>query len=219
MSDSSVTGTAGKGTLYVISAPSGAGKTTLVKAVVAALEKRDVIVGFSISYTTRPMRPTETNGVDYHFVNTEEFAQLVVDDALLEHADVFGNRYGTGRKDVDTHLDAGRDVILEIDWQGAQQVRSKAPDCISIFILPPSRAELEKRLCGRGEDAADVIERRLSEAAEDMSHCTEADHIIINDDLDVALESLLAIFINQRTKREFMLHTKAELLQDLTGTR
>lgn len=204
-----------KGTLYVISAPSGAGKTTLVKAVVAALDKRSIPVGFSISYTTRPRRDAEVDGKDYHFVDGDAFAQLVVNDALLEHANVFGNRYGTSRADVETHLDAGRDVILEIDWQGAQQVRAAAPDCISIFILPPSRAELERRLRGRDSDSEEVIKTRLAEAAEDMSHCVEADHIIVNDDLDNALEQLLAIFLNQRTKRAFVQQSHANLLQEL----
>ena len=177
--------------LYVIAAPSGAGKTTLVKALVA----RNPGLKFSISYTTRKQRSTERDGRDYFFVTAEEFEALKGEGELLESAVVFDNYYGTSRSQVEGHLARGDDVILEIDWQGAQQVRKAMPDCVSIFILPPSRGELERRLRGRHTDTEEVIERRLRDALGDMSHWHEFDYVIINDDLDRAvteLESVLA---------------------------
>jgi len=177
--------------LFVIAAPSGAGKTTLVKA----LTTRNPGLRFSISYTTRPQRRNEAHGVDYLFVDSEEFNQLRSADALLESAEVFDNSYGTSRQQVEEHLAAGNNVILEIDWQGAQQVREAMPECITVFILPPSREELERRLRNRGTDTPEVIDRRLRDALSDMSHWSEFDYVIFNDDLDVAvadLESVLA---------------------------
>ncbi len=176
-------------TLFVVSAPSGAGKTSLVKA----LLERDPAVRLSVSYTTRPMRSSETDGVDYFFVPAEDFARLEEDGEMLESADVFGNRYGTGRRRVEDQLAAGHHVILEIDWQGARQVRAASSDCQSIFILPPSRAELERRLRGRATDSDEVIARRLSESLDDMHHWQEFDYVVINDDFDEAVEALLAI--------------------------
>ena len=176
--------------LFVIAAPSGAGKTTLVQA----LTRNNPELRFSISYTTRGQRSNEANGVDYHFVTTEEFEKLIREDALLEYAEVFDNYYGTSRAQVETHLGNGDHVILEIDWQGAQQVRKRMPEAVSVFILPPSVEELERRLRGRGTDSAEVIERRLRDAMSDMAHWTEFDYVIFNDDLDRAVADLEDVF-------------------------
>jgi guanylate kinase len=176
----------GPASLFVIAAPSGAGKTTLVKALV----RRNPSLRFSISYTTRERRPTEEDGRDYFFVSPEKFAALRDKGELLESALVFGNHYGTSRSQVEQHLADGHNVILEIDWQGAAQVRESMPDCVSIFILPPSRPELERRLRGRRTDSEEVIERRLNDALGDMSHWNEFDFAIINDDLDTAVAEL-----------------------------
>lgn len=175
--------------LFVLAAPSGAGKTTLVKALV----KRQPELRFSVSYTTRDKRSNETEGEDYLFVPVPEFRRLKENDDLLEHARVFDNYYGTSRAQVEKHLDAGFNVILEIDWQGARQVREAMPSCVSVFILPPSREELERRLRGRQTDSEAVIRRRLRDALSDMSHWDEFDHCIINDDLDDAVAALEAI--------------------------
>ena len=177
------------GRLHVISAPSGAGKTSLVKALLAKRPELSV----SVSYTTRTPRPHEVDGRDYHFVSGAEFTQLVAAGAFLEHARVFDNQYGTGRDQVAAQLAAGRNVLLEIDWQGARQIRSNAPDCVSIFVLPPSRAALEERLRARGTDSDAVIARRLADAAADMSHCLEFDYAIVNDRFEQAVAELLAI--------------------------
>jgi len=177
--------------LFVIAAPSGAGKTTLVQA----LTRNNPDLKFSISYTTRPQRKNEAAGVDYFFVTEDRFAELVEHNDLLEHATVFDNSYGTSRSQVQKHLDDGHNVILEIDWQGARQVRKSMPEAVSIFILPPSVEELERRLRSRGTDAPDVIERRLRDAMSDMSHWSEFDYVVFNDDLDRAradLEDVLA---------------------------
>jgi guanylate kinase len=175
--------------LYVVSAPSGAGKTSLVKAL---LEARPGLV-VSVSHTTRKPRPNELDGREYHFVSKERFAGLVAAGAFLEHASVFDNFYGTGREQVQAQLAAGRNVLLEIDWQGARQVRAALPACVSIFILPPSRPELEIRLRSRGTDSDAVIARRLADAAADMSHASEADFVVVNDRFEEALAALGAI--------------------------
>ena len=175
--------------LFVIAAPSGAGKTTLVHAIT----KRNPGLRFSISYTTRRQRRTEVDGRDYIFVGKDEFERLRGEGALLESAEVFDNFYGTSREQVDKHLAAGHHVILEIDWQGARQVREAKPDCITIFILPPSRDELERRLRSRGTDTDEVIARRLRDALSDMSHWDEFDYVIFNDDLDQAVADLEAV--------------------------
>lgn len=177
--------------LYVIAAPSGAGKTTLVKRLV----ERNPGLRFSISYTTRQRRHNEVDGTDYHFVNVTDFETLREGGELLEYAVVFDNHYGTSRRQVEEHLATGHNVILEIDWQGARQVRASKPDCITIFILPPSRDELERRLRNRRTDSDAVIERRLRDALSDMSHWDEFDYCIVNDDLEAAvgrLEDVLA---------------------------
>ncbi len=177
------------GRLFVFAAPSGAGKTTLVHRIV----ERNPDLRFSISYTTRRQRSTEVDGRDYFFVTPEAFAELEQNGELLESAEVFDNRYGTSRSQVEAYLAAGDDVLLEIDWQGARQVRESMPDCVSIFILPPSRDELERRLRGRRTDSDAVIARRLADALGDMSHWDEFDYVIINDDLDAAVEALHAV--------------------------
>lgn len=177
------------GRLYVIAAPSGAGKTSLVRA----LTERHPDLRFSISCTTRPQRPAEQEGRDYFFVTREEFQRRIASGEFLEHAQVFGNYYGTPRSQVEALLASGRDVILEIDWQGARQVRAALPECQSIFILPPSTAELERRLRGRATDSDAVIERRLKDACSDMSHWQEFGYIVVNDDFGRALDDLEAI--------------------------
>ena len=178
-----------RGRLFVIAAPSGAGKTSLVRA----LMERVPALRFSISYTTRARRPTEEHGRDYFFVGKDEFSRMIAAGEFLEHATVFDNSYGTSRDQVEQSLAGGRDLILEIDWQGAAQVRRALPECVSIFILPPSRAELERRLRGRGTDAEAVIQRRLRDAASDMAHWREFDHVVINDHFDRALSELETI--------------------------
>jgi guanylate kinase len=175
--------------LYVISAPSGAGKTSLVKALLAA--RPDLTV--SVSHTTRPPRPQEENGREYYFVSAAEFDRLSAAGAFLEHARVFDNQYGTGRAQVDEKLAAGHNVLLEIDWQGARQTRIRQPDCVSIFILPPSRAALEERLRARNTDSEQVIARRLADAATDMSHCLEFDFAVVNDRFEQSVAELLTI--------------------------
>jgi guanylate kinase len=175
--------------LFVIAAPSGAGKTTLVHALV----KKNPELRFSISYTTRLQRANEADGVDYLFIDSETFESLQQQGEMLESATVFDNFYGTSRRQVQQHLDAGHSVIVEIDWQGARQVREAMPDCISIFILPPSHAELVRRLTGRGTDSEAVIQRRLRDALSDMAHWEEFDYVVINDRLDSAVAELEAI--------------------------
>ena len=179
--------------LFVISAPSGAGKTTLVKALV----KRNPALRFSISYTTRPRRETEVEGKDYFFVDEPRFSELKAQGELLESALVFDNHYATSRSQVEQHLAAGNHVILEIDWQGARQVRESMPACITVFILPPSRQELERRLRERQTDSDSVIARRLRDALSDMSHAPEFDFVIINDDLETAVGELEAVLRGQ----------------------
>ena len=178
-----------RGHLFLVTAPSGAGKTSLVRA----LLKDHPNIRFSISYTTRQQRPNEKHAHDYHFVDKAEFQRMVAAGEFLEHAQVFDNYYGTGRQAVETELAAGRDVLLEIDWQGAAQVRKLMPEAISVFILPPSRAELERRLRSRGTDTDAVIARRLQDAVGDMSHWCDFDYVVVNADFDQAVAELAAI--------------------------
>jgi guanylate kinase len=175
--------------LFVIAAPSGAGKTTLVHAVVAKHPE----LRFSISYTTRPQRRNEAHGVDYMFVDNETFESLREQGEMLESATVFDNLYGTSREQVEKHLADGHSVVLEIDWQGARQVRESMPECVTVFILPPSHDELVRRLRSRGTDSDEVIERRLRDALSDMAHWEEFDYAVINDDLDTAVADLEAV--------------------------
>ena len=179
----------GAARLFVIAAPSGAGKTTLVKALV----ERDDSLRFSISYTTRQRRKTERHGVDYLFVGVDEFDRLKREGELLESALVFDNHYGTSRTQVEEHLASGHSVIVEIDWQGARQVRESMPECVTIFILPPSLTELERRLRDRKTDSEEVIARRLRDALSDMSHWDEFDHVIVNEDLSRAADELMDV--------------------------
>lgn len=178
-----------RGRLFVIAAPSGAGKTSLVKA----LLERKPELRVSISYTTREKRPTETDGREYHFVSVTDFQQLVAQGQFLEYAQVFDNFYGTGRRPVEAELARGNDVVLEIDWQGAQQVRKSLPECVTIFILPPSRSSLEERLRNRRTDSEEVIARRLRDAVGDMSHWNEFNYVVVNDDFEQALRDLKSI--------------------------
>lgn len=180
--------------LFTISAPSGAGKTSLVKAL---REKEQNSVAVSVSHSTRPIRPGETDGVDYHFVTPDKFRQMVDDDQFLEHAHVFDNLYGTARESVEKLLTSGKHVILEIDWQGARQVKQKMPETVSIYILPPSREVLEQRLIDRATDDRKTIERRMMEADREMSHYGDAEYLVINRDFDKALHSLECIIHTQ----------------------
>ena len=181
------------GKLFVFAAPSGAGKTTLVRAMIA----RHPELRFSISYTTRKPRRNEANGVDYLFVDEDEFVRLRDEGEMLEYAEVFDHHYATSRSQVEKHLADNRTVILEIDWKGARQVRESMPECITVFILPPSIEELERRLRARGTDAPEVIERRLRDALSDMSHWDEFDYVIINDDPDTAVADLEAVLAGE----------------------
>ncbi len=198
------------GTLFIVAAPSGAGKTSLVKA----LLEREPELTLSISHTTRPPRSSEVDGQHYHFVDRAEFERLVKCDAFIEHADVFGHCYGTSRDAVEKRLAAGSDVLLEIDWQGAAQVRRKMP-CSSIFILPPSRAELLRRLRNRGQDSEAVIARRSAEAREELSHYGEFDYLVVNDEFEMALNDLRVIVTCPRLHRERQQKRHASLLADL----
>ncbi|MBV8402598.1 MAG: guanylate kinase [Gammaproteobacteria bacterium] len=184
-----------RGRLFVIAAPSGAGKTSLVKALLDG----DPALRLSVSHTTRPRRPTEQEGREYHFVTVPEFERLCAAGEFLEHARVFDNLYGTSRTYVEQQLAAGHDVVLEIDWQGAQQVRRAMPQCVTIFILPPSRATLAERLARRATDTAAVIARRLADAAGDMSHYREFDYVVVNDDFGRAVEDLRRIVAGNAT--------------------
>ena len=178
------------GNLFILTAPSGAGKTSLVRALLA----RDHQVRLSISYTTRPPRPGEEDGRDYHFVTMAEFTQMLAAGEFLENAEVYGNLYGTSEQWIRTTLAAGDDVLLEIDWQGAAQVRRLFPDAVGTFIVPPSLPALQHRLLGRGQDSPEVVARRMAAAREDISHVGEFDYVIINDDFDMALADMLAVF-------------------------
>lgn len=188
-----------RGILLVLSSPSGAGKSTISRAL---LEQEENLT-LSISVTTRPKRPAETDGVDYRFVDEAKFDELVEKDALLEHATVFGNRYGTPRDTVESALVQGRDVLFDIDWQGTQQVADKLPgDLVRVFILPPSLDELEARLHRRAQDTAEEVRRRMAEAASEMSHWPEYDYVIVNEDIDDSVAKVRAIIAAERLRRE-----------------
>lgn len=200
-----------QGTLYILSAPSGAGKTSLVRALVEAMPQVQV----SVSHTTRPMRPGEVDGVNYHFVSREDFLARLEQNEFLEYAEVFGNLYGTSQRWLEQTLAEGRDLILEIDWQGAQQVRHLLPKAKSIFILPPSQEALRQRLTNRGQDSDEIIERRMREAVSEMSHYVEYDYLVINDDFSHALEDLKAIFRSNQLCQSVQQQRFGQLLEEL----
>lgn len=199
------------GNLFTVSAPSGAGKTSLVNAALNNLENLSI----SVSHTTRPIRPGEQDGINYNFVDRNTFTRMVEAGDFLEYAEVFGNLYGTSESWVKSTLDEGKNVILEIDWQGAAQVRKKIPDTLGIFILPPSRDVLHERLTNRGQDNEKVIEARMAEARDEISHYSEADFIVINDDFNTALKELEAIIVSTDSipKKNFNKHQG--LIEDL----
>ena len=199
------------GNLLVIAAPSGAGKTSLVKALSESMSQLQI----SVSHTTRPMRPGEVSGQDYFFIDLNTFHQLVEKQAFLEHATVFGNEYGTSRDWVLSHLSKGIDVVLEIDWQGAQQVHRLFPQAIRIFILPPSMAVLKKRLESRGQDNADTIMKRMMAAQDEMRHFDEFDYLVVNDQFDIALRDLQHIVLGARLKTPLQRLKQAALLENL----
>lgn len=199
------------GTLYIVSAPSGAGKTSLVKALIDA--QHDIRV--SVSHTTRAMRPGEADGVNYHFVSREAFLGLVEKGDFLEHAEVFGNLYGTSQSTLEQTLQSGIDLILEIDWQGGEQVRRQIPGTRSIFILPPSQQALRQRLTNRGQDSDEIIEGRMREAVTEMQHHVEYDYLVINDDFATALEDLKAIFRANRLQHKLQAQRHGALLSEL----
>lgn len=200
--------------LYVVSAPSGGGKTSLI----AALLKRDPRIRLSVSHTTRDPRPGEQDGKHYHFVEEARFDQLVDQGAFLEHAHVFDNRYGTGRHAVQRQLDNGFDVVLDIDWQGARQVRESFPACCTIFMVPPSIAVLQKRLTGRGQDDDQVIRRRMRDARAEISHWKEFDYLVINDYFEDALDDLHSIIREGRPNRPGQQQRKVKILAELLET-
>ncbi len=200
------------GQLYIITAASGAGKTSLVKA----LLQQDTQLTISVSHTTRAPRVGEVNGVDYHFVDDATFLSMLAKAQFLESAEVHGRRYGTSQMAVDHALQAGQDVILEIDWQGAAQVRTYYPNSVSIFILPPSIAELEQRLNNRGQDSSEVIALRVAAARDEMRHVAEFDYVTINDNFDVALQDLRAIIRSQRLRTVVQIAQHADLVKSLT---
>ena len=200
------------GNLFIITAASGAGKTSLVSQLLA----RDSLVKLSISHTTRQPRVGEQAGMHYHFVSEEQFLETLDAGGFLESADVHGAKYGTAQSSVDTTLQAGYDVILEIDWQGAAQVRNIYPQSISIFILPPSVETLQQRLNTRGQDSSEVIAKRVAAARAEMSHVVEFDYVTINDDFEVALQDLMAIIRASRLEAQTQLQRYANLIQKLT---
>jgi guanylate kinase len=202
-----------RGTLFIVAAPSGAGKSSIVNAVLA----RDPDIRLSISFTSRPPRPGERQGEHYHFVSREEFEAMAAAGEFFEYAMVHGDWKGTARQSVEPLLAEGKDVLLEIDWQGARQVRAKVPDAVSVFILPPSRAALEERMRKRGQDSEEVIQRRLAAAREEMSHYHEFDYLIVNEVFETAVEQMHSIFTASRLRRQVQRVRHAELLQTLLG--
>jgi len=200
-----------RGTLYIVAAPSGAGKSSIVNAVLA----RDTDIALSISFTSRAARPGERHAQHYHFISADEFKAMIRAGDFFEYAEVHGDWKGTARQSVEPQLNAGKDVLLEIDWQGARQVREKVPDAVSVFILPPSRGALEQRMRARGQDSEEVIQRRLAAAREEMSHYAEFDYVIVNDVFDEAVAQMHAIFTASRLRREAQDVRHADLIAAL----
>jgi guanylate kinase len=200
-----------RGTLFIVAAPSGAGKSSIVNAVLA----RDPNIRLSISFTSRPPRPGERHAEHYHFVEAAQFEAMVAAGDFFEHARVHGDWKGTARQSVEPQLASGKDVLLEIDWQGARQVRAKVPGAVSVFILPPSRQALEQRMRARGQDSEAVIAQRLAAAREEMSHYGEFDYVIVNEHFDVAVDEMCAIFTASRLRREPQVARHARLITAL----
>lgn len=200
-----------RGTLFIVAAPSGAGKSSIVNAVLA----RDPNIALSISFTSRPPRPGERHAEHYHFVSAEQFEGMVANGDFFEHARVHGDWKGTARQSVEPQLAAGRDVLLEIDWQGARQVRAKVPDAISVFILPPSRAALLERMRKRGQDSEEVMDRRLAAARDEMSHYGEFDYLVVNEDFETAVREVCAIFTASRLRRDRQVARHSRLITAL----
>ena len=200
-----------RGTLYIVAAPSGAGKSSIVNAVLA----RDPNISLSISFTSRKPRPGERHAEHYHFIDAEEFKAMVAAGDFFEHALVHGDWKGTARQSVEPQLMAGRDVLLEIDWQGARQVRSRIPDAVSVFILPPSRAALEMRMRKRGQDSEEVIAQRLAAAREEMSHYGEFDYVIVNEDFETAVGEMCSIFTASRLRKDAQVARHSRLITSL----
>jgi guanylate kinase len=200
-----------RGTLYIVAAPSGAGKSSIVNAVLA----RDPNICLSISFTSRQPRPGERHAEHYHFVSAGEFEAMVDAGDFFEHALVHGDWKGTARQSVEPQLAAGKDVLLEIDWQGARQVRSKVPDSVSVFILPPSREALEQRMRVRAQDSEEVIRQRLDAAREEMSHYTEFDYVIVNEHFNTAVDEMCSIFVASRLRREAQVARHQRLITQL----
>jgi len=200
-----------QGNLFIVSAPSGAGKTSLVHALLACNPE----IKLSVSYTTRTPRPGETEGKDYHFINHENFLSMQKHGDFVEYAEVYGNLYGTSKSWIETKISKGHDILLEIDWQGAAQIRLAFPDCISIFILPPSLKALESRLLARGQDEPHVIMQRLNAAKEDIAHVGEFDYVIINDQLGIALQQLNAVVVATGLRRDRQLARQHTLIDQL----
>lgn len=198
-----------KGKLFIFSAASGTGKTSLAKALVEQMPE----LAFSVSHTTRAPRPGEQHGVHYYFVTPQQFDEMIAADRFLEHARVFGNSYGTSRAVTENLMRQGKSVIFDIDWQGARAIKEKMPEAVSIFILPPSRAALQERLTGRGQDAPEVIARRMGEAVSEMSHYKEFDHLVVNDDFNAALADLKAIIRGEGSPRPVTVDMPALLSQ------
>ncbi|PJK06912.1 guanylate kinase [Lysobacteraceae bacterium NML120232] len=200
-----------RGTLYIVSAPSGAGKSSMVRAALA----RDPNIALSVSFTSRAPRPGERDGEHYHFVSAEKFEAMIAAGDFFEHASVHGDWKGTAKQSVMPQLATGRDVLLEIDWQGARQVREMLPDTVSLFILPPSGKALEERMRKRGQDSEETILRRLAAAREEMSHYGEYDYLVVNDDFDAAVNQMCAIFTASRLRREPQVARNARLISAL----
>lgn len=205
------------GTLWIISAPSGAGKTTLTKALIHRLHSEGIEAAFSVSYTTRPPRADEVDGVDYHFVDTRKFSGMTESGELIEHAEVFGHNYGTGRAATLGQLQSGQEVFLDIDWQGARKLRSRIPETRSVFILPPTEQELEKRLRQRSQDKDCAIAERMRNARAEMSHYFEYDALVVNTEFNRALEELYALVIAHRLRCQRQKHIHADLIRQLVG--
>ena len=200
-----------RGTLFVVAAPSGAGKSSIVNAVLA----RDPQLRLSISFTSRAARPGERHAQHYHFVSADEFQAMIDAGDFFEHARVHGDWKGTARQSVEPQLATGRDVLLEIDWQGARQVRSKIPNAVSVFILPPSRKALEERMRKRGQDTEEVIQQRLAAARDEMSHYGEFDYVIVNEDFDTAVREMCSIFTASRLRKDAQVARHARLITSL----